>query len=74
MNPHVDQFEFAYQVVEWCKQALIHENNPSKDVHRCVCIYRLYTHDIFIHIQKNDFQSCSIEKVNKLLSLTCLLY
>ena len=43
MNPHEDRFESSYQVVEWCKQALSHENNPSKDVQRCVYIYVVHT-------------------------------
>jgi hypothetical protein len=38
MNPHDNRFESTEQVVEWCKMALIHEYNPSRDVRRCVYI------------------------------------
>jgi hypothetical protein len=49
MIPHANQFESPDQVVEWCKLALSHENNPSRDVCTCVYIYMLHMYTIYFY-------------------------
>jgi hypothetical protein len=63
MKPHANQ---------WCKLALIHENNPSMDVHMCVYIYMLhkYTRYFYSHVQIYMIFNHFLDRfqVNKFLS------
>ena len=53
MNPHVNQFESADQVVGWCKLVLRHENNLSRDLRKYVYIHVTNVHKIFLFTYSN---------------------
>ena len=68
MNHHSGQFESTDQVVEWCKMALTHENNPSRDARRCVYIYILdmYTRYFYSRVQIYIQSSIIFLRIQKL--------